>query len=142
MMHDLNSATVTGKLINDPEISRGDGNKVIARFTIASQTRTRDENQLDRWLEEISYIPVSASGWVAEKAEWQLEKGLWVVAHGRIHTLAYQNDLGETRYEFEITLNDFSTCLSRNRPRKPAQSEIASSYLMAFTPGKNYKPIS
>lgn len=95
----LNKCFLMGRLTKDVE-ARGDGDKKVARYTLAVDRRysKSEENQTD-------FINIVVFGKGAEFAEKYLKKGTKVVVTGRIQTGSYEKD-GRKVYTTDVIAED------------------------------------
>ena len=95
--------TVIGNLTADPELRFTPSGSAVANFTIASTPRTFDRNS-NEWKDgETLFLRSSIWREAAENAAESLQKGMRVIAQGRLKSRSYDKD-GEkkTVIEFEV----------------------------------------
>jgi single stranded DNA-binding protein len=98
-MSDLNTITISGRLIADP-IVRGGGK--VAVLPIASN---RQYQQNGEWQNETVFVDATAFGFAATKCIDKLTKGDQVTVSGRLELNVYQDASNETKRVHRIVVN-------------------------------------
>lgn len=108
----MNKVMLLGRLTRDPEIrysQQGDGQMVIARYTLAVDRRFgRTEQQT------ADFISCVAFGRSAEFAEKYLKQGTKIAIVGRIQTGSYTNKDGNRVYTTDIVVEEQEFAESKN----------------------------
>lgn len=100
-----NRVQLIGNLGNAPEIKLFEGNKKVARMTIA--TNEKYKNQKGEWVTDTTWHNVTAWGNNAEIAEKYLLKGSEIAIEGKLKNNTYTDKEGNKRYTVEIHVNEF-----------------------------------
>jgi single-strand DNA-binding protein len=103
--------TITGNLVDDPDLSFTAGHP-FARFRIASTPRYRD-NATGEWTDGATLF-LTCVAWrvLAENIAESLEKGMRVIATGRIRQRSFVTQDGEKRSVYELHVDDAGPALS------------------------------
>lgn len=94
----MNIAILKGRLTDNPVI-RGEGDKKVARYTIAC----------DRWKDGADFPTCVAFGRSADFVEKYLSKGKEILVEGKITTGSYEKD-GKKVYTTEVTVYSHEFC--------------------------------
>lgn len=100
-----NKVNLIGRLGGNPEISKFDSGKKLARFSIATNESYKNKN--GEWIQNTQWHNINAWGPNAEKVERVLEKGQEVVIEGKLVNTTFETKSGEKRYATNIELIDF-----------------------------------
>lgn len=92
----MNQVVLMGRLTKDVSIN-GEGDKKVARFTLAVDRRFKKEGQ-----ENTDFISCVAFGKSAEFSEKYLKKGTKIVLSGRIQTGSYNDKNGNKVYTTDV----------------------------------------
>jgi single-strand DNA-binding protein len=104
-MASVNKVILIGNLGKDPEIKYTPGGTPIARFSLATNERTKDKD--GNWTDRTEWHNIVAFQRTAEIAGEYLKKGRSVYIEGRIHTDTWDDkDTGQKRYKTEIYVNN------------------------------------
>lgn len=104
-MASVNKVILIGNLGKDPEIKYTPGGTPIARFSLATNERTKDKD--GNWTDRTEWHNIVAFQRTAEIAGEYLKKGRSVYVEGRIHTDSWDDkDTGQKRYKTEIYVNN------------------------------------
>lgn len=92
-----------GRLVRDPEIRYGQGEKpmAIGRYTLAVDRRYKKEGE-----QSADFISCVSFGKAAEFAEKYFHQGMKVVVTGRIQTGSYTNKDGQKVYTTDVVVED------------------------------------
>jgi single-strand DNA-binding protein len=103
--------TVVGNLTGDPELRFTPSGAAVANFTIASTPRNFDK-QTNEWKDGDTLF-LSCSIWrqAAENVAESLQKGMRVVASGRLKQRSYETREGEKRTVVELDVEEVGPSL-------------------------------
>jgi single-strand DNA-binding protein len=103
--------TVVGNLTGDPELRFTPSGAAVANFTIASTPRNFDK-QSNEWKDGDTLF-LSCSIWrqAAENVAESLQKGMRVVASGRLKQRSYETREGEKRTVVELDVEEVGPSL-------------------------------
>ena len=103
--------TVVGNLVDDPELRFTPSGAAVANFRIASTPRTFDR-QANEWKDGDALF-LSCSVWrqAAENVAESLQKGMRVVAQGRLKARSYETREGEKRTVMELDVDEVGPSL-------------------------------
>ena|SRR3989304_3968767 len=99
-----NRVQLIGNLGMDPEVKKFDGNRSMARFTIA--TTESYKNNEGKKVDETQWHNIVAWGNLATIAEKYLNKGREVVVEGKLVHRSYDDKDGNKKYITEIVANE------------------------------------
>jgi single-strand DNA-binding protein len=98
--------TVVGNLTGDPELRFTPSGAAVANFTIASTPRTFDR-QTNEWKDgDTLFLNCSIWRQAAENVAESLQKGMRVVAQGRLKARSYETREGEKRTVMELDVDE------------------------------------
>jgi single-strand DNA-binding protein len=100
-----NRVQLSGNLGRDPEIRTFDGNKKMAKFSIATPEYTT--NALGERIQQVQWHNAVAFGKTAELVEKSLYKGLHVAIDGKLSSRSYMAKDGTKKYSTDIVVNGF-----------------------------------
>jgi single-strand DNA-binding protein len=103
-MNHLNTVMIEGRATQAPEL-RGQ-NSTIAVLTVASD---RFYRQNDQWQQETAFVPVTAFGNVATRAQNAVEKGQLVRITGRLQLDQWQDQDGQNRERLKVVATSIET---------------------------------
>ena len=102
--------TVIGNLTADPELRFTPAGAAVANFTIASTPRSFDKNT-NSWKDgEALFLRCSIWRDAAENVAESLQKGLRVIAQGRLKQRSYEKD-GQQRTVIELEVEEIGPSL-------------------------------
>lgn len=103
--------TIIGNLVDDPELRFTPSGAAVANFRIASTPRTFDR-QTNEW-KDGNALFLSCSIWrqAAENVAESLQKGMRVVAQGRLKQRQYETSAGEKRTVVELEVEEIGPSL-------------------------------
>jgi single-strand DNA-binding protein len=109
--------TITGNLVDDPELRFTPAGQAVARFRVASTPRFRD-NATGEWKDGDSLF-LTCNVWrqAAEHVAESLTRGMRVIVSGRLRQRSYETKEGEKRTVYEIEADDVGPSL-RNASAK------------------------
>jgi single-strand DNA-binding protein len=103
--------TVVGNLTADPELRFTPSGAAVASFTIASTPRTFDKNT-NEWKDgEALFLRCSIWRQAAENVAESLQRGMRVVAQGRLKQRSYETREGEKRTVIELEVDEIGPSL-------------------------------
>src|SRR5690242_21218019 len=103
--------TVVGNLTADPELRFTPSGAAVASFTIASTPRQFDRNT-NEWKDgEALFLRCSIWRQAAENVAESLQRGMRVVAQGRLKQRSFETREGEKRTVFEIDVEEIGPSL-------------------------------
>src|SRR5215471_5521218 len=105
--------TITGNLVDDPELRFTPAGQPVARFRVASTPRFRDNNT-GEWKDGDSLF-LTCNVWrqAAENVAESLQRGMRVIVSGRLRQRNYETKEGEKRTVFEVEVDDVGPSLLR-----------------------------
>ena len=103
--------TVVGNLTGDPELRFTPSGAAVANFTIASTPRTFDR-QSNEWKDgDTLFLNCSVWRQAAENVAESLQRGMRVVAQGRLKARSYETREGEKRTVMEMDVEEVGPSL-------------------------------
>src|SRR5579862_3105929 len=113
--------TISGNLVDDPELRYTQAGQAVAKCRVASTPRFRD-NSTGEWKDGESLF-LSCNVWrqAAENAAESLQRGMRVIVTGRLKQRSYETREGEKRTVFEIEVDEVGPSL-RNASAKVTRS--------------------
>src|SRR5216110_925423 len=104
--------TVVGNLTADPELRFTPSGAAVASFTIASTPRTFDRNT-NEWEDgETLFLRCSIWRQAAENVAESLQRGMRVVAQGRLKSRSFETREGEKRTVLELECDEIGPSLT------------------------------
>ncbi|GAB4001778.1 single-stranded DNA-binding protein [Nocardioides ultimimeridianus] len=104
--------TVIGNLTDDPELRFTPSGAAVANFTVASTPRTFDR-QTNDWKDgETLFLRCSIWRQAAENVAESLQKGMRVIAQGRLVSRSYETREGEKRTVNELQVEEIGPSLT------------------------------
>src|SRR6476619_8281493 len=103
--------TVVGNLTADPELRFTPSGAAVASFTIASTPRTFDRNTSEWKDGEALFLRCSIWRQAAENVAESLQRGMRVVAQGRLKQRSYETREGEERTVVELDVDEVGPSL-------------------------------
>lgn len=97
----INSVTLIGRLVADPELRYTQKGAPVCDFRIASSRRWKNR-ETGEWQEETLFINVVAWRRQAELANDFLKKGSAVLIEGNLRSRQWENTKGEKRTTIEV----------------------------------------
>jgi single-strand DNA-binding protein len=116
-MSNETTITITGNLVDDPELRFTPAGQAVARFRIASTPRYRD-NATGEW-KDVDTLFLTCRAWrqAAENVAESLRKGMRAVVTGRLRQRSYETKDGEKRTVYELEADEIGVSL-RNATAK------------------------
>src|ERR1700746_2459466 len=113
--------TISGNLVDDPELRFTPAGQPVARFRVASTPRFLDRNT-NEWKDGDSLF-LSCNVWrqAAAKVAESLARGRRVIVSGRLRQRSYETKEGEKRTVYEIEVDEVGPSL-RNASAKVTKS--------------------
>jgi single-strand DNA-binding protein len=109
--------TVVGNLTGDPELRFTPSGAAVANFTIASTPRNFDK-QTNEWKDgDTLFLNCSIWRQAAENVAESLQKGMRVVAQGRLKQRSYETREGEKRTVVELEVEEIGPSLKHATAR-------------------------
>lgn len=105
--------TVTGHLVDDPELRFTPAGAAVAKFRVASTPRRFDKNT-NQWEDDKdSALFLSCSVWrqAAEHVAESLTKGMRVIVQGRLKQRSYEDREGVKRTVYELDVEEVGPSL-------------------------------
>jgi single-strand DNA-binding protein len=102
--------SIVGNVTSDPDLRFTNGGKPVASFTVAVNSRRKDDN--GGWVDgNTSFYRVSCWDTLAEHAAASLTKGTRVVVAGRLEMDEYVDKDGNKRVSASVTADDIGPSL-------------------------------
>src|SRR5580698_6602222 len=109
--------TITGNLVDDPELRFTPAGQPVAKFRIASTPRTLDR-ATNEWKDgESLFLTCNVWRQAAENVAESLTRGTRVIVSGRLRQRSYETKEGEKRTVYEVEVDDVGPSL-RNASAK------------------------
>jgi single-strand DNA-binding protein len=116
-MSNETTITVTGNLVDDPELRFTPAGQPVARFRIASTPRYRD-NATGEWKDgDTLFLTCQVWRQAAENVAETLQKGTRTIVTGRLRQRSYETNEGEKRTVYELQADEVGVSL-RNATAK------------------------
>jgi single-strand DNA-binding protein len=103
--------TLTGRLTADPEMRYSAKGSPVARFSVVTSRRVRDDKSGEWSDADTSFWDCVAFGQLAEHVAESLEKGTAVIVVGRAAQRTWETKEGEKRRSIEVTADDVAPSL-------------------------------
>ena len=109
--------TITGHLVDDPELRFTTSGVAVARFRIASTPRYRD-SATGEWKDgDTLFLTCQVWRQAAENVAETLQKGMRAIVTGRLRQRSYETSEGEKRTVYELQADEVGVSL-RNATAK------------------------
>ena len=103
--------TITGNLVEDPELRFTAQGAAVAKFRVASTPRTFDK-QTNEWKDgESLFLACSVWRQAAENCAESLTKGMRVIVQGRLKQRSYEDREGVKRTVYELDVDEIGPSL-------------------------------
>jgi single-strand DNA-binding protein len=103
--------TIVGNITNDPELRFTPSGAAVANFTVASTPRTFDR-QANEWKDgETLFLRCSIWREAAENVAESLQRGMRVIATGRLKSRSFETKEGERRTVIELDVDEVGPSL-------------------------------
>ena len=111
--HERDPLTITGNLVDNPELRFTPAGQPVARFRVASTARYKDSAS-GQWKDgNTLFLTCVAWRQLAEHITESLEKGMRAIVTGRLQQRTYETQEGEKRTVYELQVDDAGPALSR-----------------------------
>lgn len=104
----INSVTVIGNLVEDPELRFTASGVAMANIRLAVNRRWQKDGE---WQEETSFFGGTVWREAAESAAESLQKGMRVIVTGSLQQRSWENQEGEKRSVVEIRIDELGPSL-------------------------------
>jgi single-strand DNA-binding protein len=113
--------TITGNLVDDPQLRYTPTGNAVASFRVASTPRFRDQ-QTGEWKDgDALFLTCNVWRQPAENVAESLERGMRVIVSGRLRQRSYETREGEKRTVYEVEVDEVGPSL-RNASAKVTKS--------------------
>lgn len=106
----LNTITIAGRLVRDPELRRTASGKAVTSFTLACD---RDFKSQQTGEKEVDFLDCTAFGAAGENAAKYFHKGQMAMVTGRLQIQRYIDKSGQKRSRAEIVATSVYFCGSK-----------------------------
>lgn len=106
----LNTITIAGRMVRDPELCRTNSSKAVTSFTLAVD---RDFKNKQTGEKEVDFLDCTAWGATAETVERYFRKGQMAMVTGRLQIRQYTDKNGQKRRQAEILVSSVYFCGNR-----------------------------
>lgn len=106
----LNTITIAGRLVRNPEMRRTASGKAVTSFALACD---RDFKNQQTGEKEVDFLGCTAWGATAETVERYFRKGQMAMVTGRLQIRQYTDKNGQKRRTAEILVNSIYFCGSK-----------------------------
>lgn len=106
----LNTITIAGRMVRDPELRRTGSGKAVTSFSVACD---RDFKNSQTGEKEVDFLDCVAWGSTAETVERYFRKGQMAMVTGRLQIRQYTDKNGQKRRYAEILVNSVYFCGSK-----------------------------
>lgn len=105
MAKSVNKVILVGNLGKDPEVKYTPSGMAVARFTLATNDRTKDKE--GNWQDKTEWHNLVAFQRTAEIVGEYLKKGRTVYVEGKLQTSSWDDkESGQKKYRTEVIVND------------------------------------
>jgi single-strand DNA-binding protein len=105
----INSVTLIGNLVEDPELRFTPSGVAMAKLRFAVNRRYQDRN--NEWQEETSFFGGTVWREMAEAVAESLTKGTRVIVTGSLEQRSWETQEGEKRSTIEVRIDDIGPSL-------------------------------
>ena len=106
----MNTTTITGNLVRDPELRYTTTGQAVANFTVADNRRWADRTT-SVWQETTTYLDIVAWGQLGEHTAGSVRKGDRVAVTGRFEQRSWDTPEGGKRTKVEVNATDVAASL-------------------------------
>jgi single-strand DNA-binding protein len=126
--------TITGNLVNDPELRFTPSGQPVATFRVASTPRFLDK-ATNEWKDGDSLF-MTCSAWrqMGENVAESLQRGMRVILSGRLKQRSYETKEGEKRTVYEVDVDDIGPSL------RSASAKVSKAERSGGNPGSRQQP--
>ncbi len=103
----LNTITIAGRMVRDPELRRTGSGKAVTSFSVACD---RDFKNSQTGEKEVDFLDCVAWGSTAETVERYFRKGQMAMVTGRLQIRQYTDKNGQKRRYAEILVSSVYFC--------------------------------
>jgi single-strand DNA-binding protein len=105
-MSNETTLTITGNLVDDPELRFTPSGQPVAKFRIASTPRFRD-NSTGEWKDgDTLFLTCQVWRQAAENVAETLRRGMRAIVTGRLRQRSYETKEGEKRTVYELQVDE------------------------------------
>ena len=132
--------TITGNLVDNPELRFTPSGLAVATFRVASTPRYRD-NSTGEWKDgDTLFLTCQAWRQLGEHIAESLEKGMRAIVTGRLRQRTYETPEGEKRTVYELQVDEAGPALSRATAKVTKISRSGNGQPAAADPGSYDEP--
>lgn len=103
----LNTITIAGRMVRDPELRRTGSGKAVTSFSVACDRDFKDSQTGEK---EVDFLDCVAWGSTAETVERYFRKGQMAMVTGRLQIRQYTDKNGQKRRYAEILVSSVYFC--------------------------------
>lgn len=118
----LNTISLQGRLVRDPEIRYTKTDIPVATYTLAVDRGYKDRQGNS----PTDFIPCVAWDKRANWASTYLRKGMQIIVQGQLQTRKWQDNEGHNRTAYEVIVDTHHFCESRREERPPHPGDVES----------------
>ena len=108
----LNTITIAGRMVRDPELRRTNSGKAATSFTLAVDRDFKNQ-QTGEWEDYPNFIDCTMFGARADALNKYLSKGTKVTIEGKLRWSQWERD-GQKRSKIEVIVDELEFMSSRN----------------------------
>lgn len=112
----INSVTLSGNLVRDPEMRQTASGMAILSFCIAVNER-RKNNQTGDWDDYANFVDCTMFGKRAEAVSKHLSKGAKVSIAGKLRYSSWETD-GQKRSKLEVIVDEIEFMSRKQEPKR------------------------
>lgn len=134
----LNTITIAGRMVRDPELRRTNSGKAATSFTLAVD---RDFKNQQTGEKEVDFLDCTAFGAAGENAAKYFRKGQMAIVTGRLQIRQYTDKSGQKRRYAEILVSSVYFCGSKEngtQANSGADSGYSTPAYQAPAPAANF----
>ena len=134
----LNTITIAGRMVRDPELRRTNSGKAATSFTLAVD---RDFKNQQTGEKEVDFLGCTAFGAAGENAAKYFRKGQMAIVTGRLQIRQYTDKNGQKRRQAEILVSNVYFCGSKEsgtQARSGADNGYSTPAYQAPAPAANF----
>lgn len=119
--------TLTGRLTRDPELTYSAKGTAVARFSVVTSRRVKDQQTGDWRDEQTTFWDCVAFGQFAENITESLVKGTAVIVTGHAYQEEWEDKTGQKRKSVKVTCEDVAPSLrfASAQIKKAERSSVA-----------------
>ena len=116
----INSITIQGRLVADPELKTTQGGTELCKFTIACDRKpTKDKDKVT------DFVPCVVWGAYAKTINNYFSKGQMIICHGRIAVDPYTDKQGNKRSYTTINVDEFAFAGEKGEKKQTSKPAAA-----------------